>query len=141
VLDAELARDRSATGEQWAARCHAAVPTAEAKAAAWTTLTTDTVVSNRIAEAAAEGFWHPEQLALTQAYVPRYFAEMPQMLAVRTGMSAERVAQRAYPVLAVEPRTRELAATLLETPGLASILRRVVTDGDDDVRRALAARG
>jgi aminopeptidase N len=140
-IDAELARDRSATGEQWAARCHAAVPTAEAKAAAWTTLTTDTVVSNRIAEAAAEGFWHPEQLALTQAYVPRYFAEMPQMLAVRTGMSAERVAQRAYPVLAVEPRTRELAATLLETPGLASILRRVVTDGDDDVRRALAARG
>jgi aminopeptidase N len=140
-IDAELARDRSATGEQWAARCHAAVPTAEAKAAAWTTLTTDTTVSNRIAEAAAEGFWHPEQLTLTQAYVPRYFAEMPQMLAVRTATSAERVAQRAYPVLAVEPRTRELAATLLETPGLASILRRVVTDGDDDVRRALAARG
>ena len=140
-IAAELDSDRSATGEQWAARCRAAVPTAEAKAAAWATLSSDTTVSNRIAEAAAEGFWHPEQTDLTAPYVERYFTDMPAMLTVRTGMSAERVAQRAYPVLAVETRTRELAADLLETPGLSSILRRVVTDGDDDVRRALVARG
>jgi aminopeptidase N len=140
AIEAELAGDRSATGEQWAGRCHAAVPTAEAKAKAWATLISDTDVSNRLAEAAAEGFWHPEQLGLTAPYVPRYFAEMPEMLRVRTGMSAERIAQRAYPVLAVEPRTRELAADLLAMPGLPTILRRVVTDGDDDVRRALTAR-
>jgi aminopeptidase N len=141
AIEAELAADRSATGEQWAGRCHAAVPTAEAKAKAWATLINDTDVSNRIAEAAAEGFWHPEQLALTAPYVERYFAEMPGMLRVRTGMSAERIAGVAYPVLAVEPRTRKLAADLLETSDLSAILRRVVTDGDDDVRRALEARG
>jgi aminopeptidase N len=142
AIDAELASDRSATGEQWAARCHAAVPTADAKARAWTTLISDTEVSNRIAQAAAEGFWHPEQLPLTAPYVQRYFAEMPEMMRVRrTGQVAERIALAAYPVLAVEPRTRQLAADLLATPGLSTILRRVVMDADDDVRRALAARG
>jgi len=141
AIDAEFDRDRSATGEQWATRCHAAVPTAEAKAKAWATVTTDTSVSNRIAEAAAEGFWQPEQLELTAPYVARYFTDMPQTLRVRTGMSAERIVRTAFPVLAVEPRTRELAAELLASPGLSSILRRVVTDGDDDVRRALIGRG
>jgi aminopeptidase N len=118
------------------------VPTAEAKEKAWTTLISDTTVSNRIAEAAAEGFWHPEQLQLTIPYVERYFAEMPRMMRVRhTGQVAERIASAAYPVLAVAPRTRQLAADLLATPGLPTILRRVVTDADDDVRRALEARG
>jgi aminopeptidase N len=73
--------------------------------------------------------------------VPRYFADLPDMLRRRTGMSGERVAVAAYPSVVVEARTRELAAELLATPDLSSILRRVVTDGDDDVRRALAARG
>ena len=140
-IETELIRDRSATGEQWAGRCHAAVPTAAAKAAAWARLTSDTGVSNRLAEAAAEGFWQPEQVELTAPFVPRYFAEMPAMLRVRTGMPAERIAQRAYPVLAVEQRTRQLAADLLAAADVPTILRRVVTDGDDDVRRALAARG
>jgi aminopeptidase N len=140
AIDAEVTRDRSATGEQWAARCHAALPDADAKAAAWATLTTDTTVSNRIAESTAMGFWQPEQLALTAPYAERYFAEMPTMMTVRSGFSAERVALTAYPTLVIEPRTRELAAGLLAQPELSSILRRVVVDADDDVRRALESR-
>jgi aminopeptidase N len=140
-IDAEFDRDRSATGEQSAARCRAAVPTAEAKAAAWQTILVDTTSSNRIVEAVAAGFWQPEQLTLTDAYTERYFAEMPEMMRVRTGWTAERVALAAYPSLVVEPRTRQLAADLLARPDVSTILRRVVTDADDDVRRALAARG
>ena len=140
AIDAEFAADRSATGEQWAARCRAAVPSAGAKATAWTTLIGDTTVSNRIAESAAAGFWQPEQLVLTDPYVERYFAEMPSMMAVRSGFSAERVALMAYPSVVVEPRTRRLAADLLARSDLSPILRRVVTDADDDVRRALEAR-
>jgi aminopeptidase N len=140
AIDDELGRDRSSTGEQWAARCHAALPTADAKAAAWATLTTDTTVSNRIAEAVAMGFWQPEQLAVTASYVERYFADMPVMMSVRSGFSAERVALNAYPSLVIEPRTRRLAADLLARPDLSSILRRVVIDADDDVRRALESR-
>jgi aminopeptidase N len=140
-IEAALAADLSATGEQQAARCRAALPDAEAKARAWDLIVNDMSASNRILEATAHGFWQPEQLDLTAGYVARYFAEMPGMLRRRTGMSGERVAVVAYPSVVVSPRTRELAAELLATPDLSAILRRVVTDGDDDVRRALVARG
>jgi aminopeptidase N len=140
-IEAALAADLSATGEQRAAMCRAALPDAQAKARAWELIINDTSVSNRILEATAHGFWQPEQLDLTSSYVPRYFADMPGMLRRRTGMSGERVAVSAYPSVAVSPQTRELAAELLAMPDLPAILRRVVTDGDDDVRRALLARG
>ena len=140
-IEAALAADLSATGEQQAALCRAALPDAGAKARAWELIINDTSASNRILEATAHGFWQPEQLDLTASYVPRYFADLPDMLRRRTGMSGERVAVAAYPSVVVEARTRELAAELLATPDLPAILRRVVTDGDDDVRRALAARG
>jgi aminopeptidase N len=140
LIEAELARDRSATGEQWSARCSAALPSAEAKAKAWATLIGDTTVSNRIAESAAAGLWQPEQLALTEGYVDRYFAEMPEMMTVRSGFTAERIALTAYPALAVQSRTRKLAAGLLARSDLSTILRRVITDADDDMRRALDSR-
>jgi aminopeptidase N len=140
-IEAALAADRSAAGEQQAARCRAALPDAAAKARAWDLIINDTASSNRILESTAHGFWQPEQLDLVTPYVERYFAEMPGMLSRRTGMSGERIAALAYPSLVVSARTRELAADLLASPDLSAIMRRVVTDGDDDVRRALRARG
>ncbi|MEU8817720.1 aminopeptidase N [Actinoplanes sp. NPDC048796] len=140
VIDAEFERDRSATGEQWAARSRAARPDAEAKAAAWESIIGDTKLSNRLVEMTASGFWHAEQLDLIRPYVARYFADMPEMMRVRSGMSAEKTAGYAFPAVMVEPETRELAAGLLASDDLDPILRRVVQDADDDLRRALAAR-
>jgi aminopeptidase N len=140
AIEAEFERDRSATGEQFAARCHAALPDADAKAKAWTMIVSDTTVSGRVVEATAGGFWQPEQIALTGEYVERYFADMPEVMALRTGMSAERIAVTAYPRYAVSPETRRRAADLLARPDLNAILRRSVVDEDDDMRRALAAR-
>jgi aminopeptidase N len=140
-IEAALAADRSAAGEQHAARCRAALPDPAAKARAWELIVHDESASNRLVEATAQGFWQPEQLDLVTPFVPRYFADIAGMLRRRTGMSGERVAVAAYPRLVVTLQTRQLAAELLATPELSSILRRVVTDGDDDVRRALLARG
>jgi aminopeptidase N len=139
-IDAEFARDRSSSGEQWSARCRAAVPDADAKARAWHAIVGDASLSNRLAELTAAGFWQPEQLELLAPYVPRYFAEMPEMMRVRSGMSAERTAAAAYPSVVVRPETRQLAAELLARDDLDPILRRVVQDADDDLRRALAVR-
>ncbi len=139
-IDAEFDRDRSATGEQWAARCRAAVPDAELKARAWQAIVGDATLSNRLTELTASGFWQPEQVELLRPYVSRYFAEMPAMMGVRSGMSAERTAAAAYPDVVVEPETRRLAAELLARPDLDPLLRRVVADADDDLGRALAAR-
>jgi aminopeptidase N len=136
-----LAADRSAAGEQWAARCAAAVPDAVAKEQAWSALTLNRTLSNRITQAYADGFWQPEQTALTEEYVDRYFAEIPAATAGRSSWTAERLASGAYPRLAVSARTRRSAAELLAVPGLSATLSRVVLDADDDMARALAARG
>ncbi|WP_067506139.1 aminopeptidase N [Actinoplanes sp. TFC3] len=140
-IEARYASDHSATGEQWATRCRAAVRDAGAKARAWDYLINSPDASNRMLEATAQGFWHPEQLGLVAPYAERYFAEMPGMLARRGGMSGERVAVTAYPAVVVSPETRGYAAALLASPDVSSIMHRVVTDGDDDMRRALLARG
>ncbi|HEX5542687.1 MAG TPA: aminopeptidase N [Micromonospora sp.] len=139
-IDAELAADRSATGAQNAVRCRAALPDPPAKQRAWHAVIEDTSLSNRLVEANAAGFWQPEQAELTARYVERYFAEMPATVKRRTPFVAERVAALAFPRYAVAPRTRELAAALLARDELDPGLRRVVTDADDDLRRALTAR-
>ena len=130
-------------GDTWLTplKVRAALPSAEAKERAWRMIISDTGTSGRLIEATAGGFWQPEQAAVTEPYVPRYFAEMPAMMQIRSGMSAERVAAAAYPRYAVHPQTRRFAADLLATPDLDAILRRTVMDQDDDMRRALQARG
>ncbi|WP_326556243.1 aminopeptidase N [Micromonospora sp. NBC_01796] len=137
---AELAADRSAAGEERAARCRAALPDPAAKERAWQIIVSDTSLSNRLVEANAGGFWQPEQEALTESYLERYFAEMPAAARLRTSWTADQVARLAFPQYAVAPRTRELAAALIERDDLTPGLRRVVTDAADDLRRALLSR-
>ncbi|MFC6021890.1 aminopeptidase N [Plantactinospora solaniradicis] len=139
-IAAEQAADPSASGAERAATCRAALPDPEAKDRAWQVVTRDTTLSNRLLEANAAGFWQPEQVELTASYVERYFAEMPEAAGRRTPWVADQVAGLAYPRYAVAGRTRELAAALLARDDLPTGLRRVVTDADDDLRRALLSR-
>ncbi|HYN93848.1 MAG TPA: aminopeptidase N, partial [Pilimelia sp.] len=81
-----------------------------------------------------------EQAELTAPSEPRYFAETPAASARRPPRVAERVARLAFPHVAVAPATREAAARLLAQPDLSPGLRRAVTDADDELGRALAAR-
>jgi aminopeptidase N len=139
-ITAELAGDRSSTGEQWAACCRAALPSEDAKRRAWEIVVEDEGLSNRLLEATASGFWQPEQTALTQGYVARYFTEMPAAAARRTGWVAERVAALAFPDVAVAQDTRDAAARLLARADVVPALRRAVIDADDELGRALTAR-
>ncbi|GIF53157.1 aminopeptidase [Asanoa ferruginea] len=139
-ITAELAADRSASGEEWAARAQAARPDAAAKAAAWEAVINDDRLSNRLVEANGRGLFQPEQIELTAPYVARYFDEMPAASRRRTPYAAERLAGLAFPRYAVEQRTRDLAAAMLARDDLPPVLRRAVIDNDDDLRLALAAR-
>ena len=65
---------------------------------------------------------------------------MPAAAHRRTPWTADRVAALAFPRYAVAQPTREAAAALLARDDLTPGLRRVVTDADDDLRRALVAR-
>ncbi|MFI6069416.1 aminopeptidase N [Micromonospora sp. NPDC051227] len=136
----EAAADNSSTGAERAAHCRAALPDPVTKQATWEIILRDTALSGRLLEAITEGFWQPEQADLTAAYVDRYFAEMPAAAHRRTPWTADRVAALAFPRYAVAQPTREAAAALLARDDLTPGLRRVVTDADDDLRRALVAR-
>jgi aminopeptidase N len=140
ALDAELRRDRSAQGQVHAARCRAALPTAEAKAAAWQAVTGDAQLSNYELYALAEGFWQPGQDEVTAPYVDRYFAEIAQTAGLRNGWVVARVAGLAYPQTAVSPSTLEQSDVLLARSDLDSGIRRSVVDAADDLRRALTSR-
>ncbi|MCL7460136.1 aminopeptidase N [Micromonospora echinofusca] len=139
-IAAEATADPSAAGAERAARCRAALPDPAAKRAAWEIVVSNTELSNRLVEATAEGFWQPEQAELTAGYVARYFAEMPAAARSRTPWVADQVAKLAFPRYAVAQPTREAAAALLARDDVTPGLRRVVTDADDDLRRALVAR-
>jgi len=139
-IDGELAADRTANGEQWAARCLAALPDPQSKERSWRIVTTDTTLSKRLVEAHAHGFWRPEQARLLESYVDRYFAEMPAAARLRTPWMAEGVARAAFPRYAVQAHTREAAAAVLDRDDLLPGLRKAIAGGDDDIARALAAR-
>jgi aminopeptidase N len=138
-IDAEALADATSEGLKSAARCHAALPDPQAKEAAWAVLMTDRTVSNHMLAATAQGFWLPEQAALTEPFVDRYFAEVVDSTSWRTPWMAQGVARGAYPWHPISETTIEQAERLLATPIEPSV-NRVLVDETDDVRRALASR-
>ncbi|WP_238697245.1 aminopeptidase N, partial [Streptomyces sp. E2N166] len=59
AITAELQRDPSATGQEGAARCRAALPDPEAKSRAWEAMFATDDLSNYLFTATAQGFWQP----------------------------------------------------------------------------------
>jgi aminopeptidase N len=148
-IAAELDRDPSATGQEGAARCRAALPDAGAKQAAWTLMFESDTLSNYLFTATAEGFWHPEQLDLTADYVPRYYPAAASVAARRGPALAEAAGRDAFPVPHVDPETLRLGEAALGTPDphrpparpeVTPALRRKLADQLDDLARALRVR-
>jgi aminopeptidase N len=140
VIDLELRRDHTVEGSIHAAECRAALPDADTKADAWSAITGDESLSNYELEALCEGFWQPEQMALGEPYVERYFDEMPKTAAIRSGWVVQLSVQAAFPMFAVEQRTLDLAAAVAADGSATPGVRRAVIDSADEVRRALASR-
>ncbi|MET9608968.1 aminopeptidase N [Streptomyces sp. NPDC006512] len=140
TIDAALEADPSATGQQGAARCRAALPTAEAKAAAWQRLFHDDTLSNYLFTATAQGFWQPEQAHLVQDYVPRYYPEAVALGARRGPAIAEAAGRWAFPAHAIDEANLRTGRATLDDPDLIPLLRRKLVDQLDDLARALQIR-
>jgi aminopeptidase N len=142
LVQQEHTRDRSSTGDRGALRARAAVPTREAKAAAWA-LMCDPETSNRDYGALAEGLWGLDQAALLDEWVERYLAESPALAAVRGPAFAQEIG-RAFPMVArplgeLRSLRDRLAAAL--DGDLPTVLRRSWNDRLDDLDVALRVRG
>ncbi|WP_385619646.1 aminopeptidase N [Streptomyces sp. P8-A8] len=140
TIAAELEQDPSATGLEGAARCRAALPTPEAKAAAWHALFNDDGLSNYLFTAVAQGFWQPEQADLVQDYVPRYYPEATALAARRGPAIADAAGRYAFPAYAVDAENLHLGEQALDDRALIPALHRKLTDQIDDLRRALDVR-
>lgn len=140
VIAAELERDPSATGQEGAARCRAALPDADAKAAAWSRLFDSDDLSNYLFTATAQGFWQPEQADLVREYVPRFYPAATALGARRGPAMAEAAGRYAFPAYAIDAESLALGDHHLTTDAQIPALHRKLVDQLDDLRRALKVR-
>ncbi|MEU1159752.1 aminopeptidase N [Streptomyces sp. NPDC005921] len=139
-IAAELARDPSASGQEGAARCRAALPDPEAKRKAWEAMFAGDELSNYLFTATAEGFWHPEQADLVRDYVPRYYQDAVAVAARRGPRIATVTGRQAFPAHAVDAENLALGLACLRDAEPVTALRRRLIDELDDLERALRVR-
>ncbi|MFF4438820.1 aminopeptidase N [Streptomyces sp. NPDC001621] len=140
AIAAELDRDPSATGQEGAARCRAALPDPEAKRAAWEAMFTGDALSNYLFTATAQGFWKPEQAELVREYVPRFYEDVVPVAARRGPAIAVAAGRFAFPAHAVDADHVRLGEACLRDADLTPALRRTLADRLDDLSRALRVR-
>src|SRR5690606_30368926 len=138
-INAELERDPTAAGERAAAGCRAAIPTAEAKAAAWERITSGTL-ANAEFRATLGGFVEPAHAELLRPYVDRYFGQLADAWAKWTAEFAQTFTEFAYPGYLIEEETLRRTDAYLETENPVPALRRLLLEGRAGVERALHAR-
>ncbi len=138
-IEAALAADNTMSGRLGALTARAAIPTPEAKAAAWSELTTNRERSNYELVAIAAGFWGPQDRALVTPFVERYFTDVPPMTQWLGEDALARVATTAYPSRFVTEETLALSRACLERD-LQQGVRRAVVDMQSELEEALASR-
>ena len=138
-IDAELDRDKTASGHRNHAGCLAARPLAEAKADVWHTVMAPADHPNDLLRALLNGFNRPGQSQLLSAYAEPYFESLDRIWADRTIENASTIVSGAFPEVLVNERTLTLADTWLAGEH-APALRRLVSEARDDLARALRAR-
>ena len=98
-IDAELARDKTASGQNAAALATAAIPTAEAKAAAWESIVVKGDLSNALQGSAVAGFMRVRDRSLLEPYAEKYFEAVPGIVDNRTHALAQQIVVGLYPAL------------------------------------------
>lgn len=141
VIEAELARDDTASGKRHQVRCLASRPSAEVKATAWADVVDSDALSNALVEATIAGFAQPGQRELTAPYAQKYFEVIERVWAERSIQIAMDVVSGLYPSL--QDRAETVQATdawLTAHPDAPPALRRLVLEARDDLARALTAQ-
>ncbi|QKW21983.1 aminopeptidase N [Kitasatospora sp. NA04385] len=140
AIDAELARDNTSSGQEHAATCRAARPTAEAKAEAWASVVDSDTLTNYVQEAVIAGFQQPDQRELLAAYTEKYFASVKQVWETRSHEISQQIIGGLYPSYAVSRATLDATDAWLAAADPAPALRRQVVEARAGVERALKAQ-
>ena len=138
-IDAELARDATDAGARHAAACRAAIPDPAAKEEAWAQITGGQL-PNATFRATLHGFADPDADDLLDPYMARYFDVVADIWRDWTSDMAQHFTVGAYPSWKITPEAIALADGYLERTSPPAPLRRLLTEGRDDVARALRCR-
>jgi aminopeptidase N len=139
-IDAELARDDTATGRRHALSARAALPDAAEKERAWQLVVERHDTHNAEISAILAGFQQASQLELLMPYAGRYFDVVGDVWRERTGDTARTIADGLFPYLVIEEGTIERVSGYLSSDDPPPGLRRIVLEHRDALVRALRAR-
>jgi aminopeptidase N len=148
-LDAELERDRTASGATHHVAALAGRPDPDVKATAWSALTESDELTNEHVSATITGVAQPLHGDLTDAYTGRYFEGLRRFWSGRSIAIATRLVRGLYPGhqdLADgqrpedHPVVRQSQGWLDANVDAPSALRRLVVEQQDHLERALRAQ-
>ncbi|HEX4400652.1 MAG TPA: aminopeptidase N [Galbitalea sp.] len=139
-IDAALAKDNTANGQQSAARANATIPTAAAKKAAFESLVTKDDQSNVIVRSIGVGYTHTNDPASLAGQVAPYFDAITNIWKTRSYKIAEYIVFGLYPTPLVSVELVDATKAWLAANPEIPALRRLVTENLAGVERALLAR-
>lgn len=137
-IEARLAEDRTASGNQSAAHARAALPTAPDKERAWVSVFDNAGQPNAIVRATGLGFTRAHDVSLLAPYVERFFDAILPVWESRSYAIAEELIEGFFPAplahIALADATR---AWLEANPAAPAAVRRMITEHLAGVERAL----
>jgi aminopeptidase N len=139
-IEAELDRDNTIAGQEHAAGARASMPTATAKARAWTDAVERDDVPNETMRSIAASFHQTGQDDVLAPYVARYLETGETIWEERGVHQASTVLEYMFPRKLANETTLEAVDSWLSTTKANPAARRLVSEGRDDVARALAAQ-
>jgi aminopeptidase N len=139
-IDAELERDPTAQGRDQAAAARAGRPTAEAKERAWESMLAVPPPPSPTLTEIIRGFQQPSQHDLLAPYGERYLDVLAEVWEERDVQTALAFTRGAYPHVLIEESTLTATDRYLRDRSPSGPARRLLVEGRDGIRRALAAR-
>ncbi|MFM7873084.1 MAG: ERAP1-like C-terminal domain-containing protein, partial [Actinomycetota bacterium] len=138
-IDAELTRDNTLTGKLAHERCMAAIPSMEAKEAAFKKATENFEISNWSRLNTIQGFARPLHREMHAKFIDKYFAVILDIYNQRSYEDSSTVIDLLYPSYVVSNETLEKTGKWLNSVGKDAhpTLRRHVLEAKDSLERAL----
>ncbi|MFC4242854.1 aminopeptidase N [Gryllotalpicola reticulitermitis] len=136
-IEAALAEDNTASGNQSAAHARAALPTAEGKAAAWASVVEQEGAPNLIVRATGVGFQRAHDKALLTPFIGRYFDSLRAIWDSRSYAIAAGLINGLFPFALANQELADATRTWLEANPEPAALRRLIVENLARVERAL----
>jgi aminopeptidase N len=140
-LDHEAARDRSDRGRRALLKAAASRPSPQAKEEAWGKIHGEGYGSFHLTRAAMQGFFWPQQEAVVEPYIERFFDRVRDVFETRDHPFARSYLLALYPAYRSDPSVLQRSQRLLgELNGSLPTLARQLTEVADELDRQIKVR-